>query len=101
MNTLEVRLEQNRKDQQKLKEEENKILQDIEESKKPKWKFGDIAEYDGTHTRYLLTNAFGELAWFSKETGQLNHYTFGRRLNKIELQAEVNKYEKVGSLFGK
>ena len=98
MNTLEVRLEQNRKDQQKLKEEENKILQDIEESKKPKWKFGDIAEYDGTLTRYLLTNAFGELAWFSKETGQ---YTFGRRLNKIELQAEVNKYKKVGSLFEK
>lgn len=98
MNTLEVRLEQNRKDQQKLKEEENKILQDIEESKKPKWKFGDIAEYDGCNTRYLLTNAFGDLAWFSKETGQ---YTFGRRLNKIELQAEVNKYKKVGSLFEK
>ena len=97
MNTLEVRLEQNRKDQQKLKEEENKILQEIEESK-PKWKFGDIAEYDGCNTRYLLTNAFGDLAWFSKETGQ---YTFGGRSNKIELQAEVNKYKKVGSLFEK
>jgi len=97
MNTLEVRLEQNRKDQQKLKEEENKILQEIEESK-PKWEFGDIVKYEGCNTRYLLTNAFGDLAWFSKETGQ---YTFGRRLNKIELQAEVNKYKKVGSLFEK
>ena len=98
MNSLEVRLDQNRKDQQKLKEEENKILQEIEESKKPKWEFGDIVKYEGCNTRYLLTNAFGDLAWFSKETGQ---YTFGRRLNKIELQAEVNKYKKVGSLFEK
>jgi len=100
MNTLEVRLEQNRKDQQKLKEEENKILQEVEESK-PKWefwRFGDIAKYDGCNTRYLLTDASGDLAWFSKETGQ---YTFSRRLNKIELQAEVNKYKKVGSLFEK
>ena len=97
MNSLEVRLEQNRKDQQKLKEEENKILQEIEESK-PKWEFGDIVKYDGCNTRYLLTDAFGDLAWFSKETGQ---YTFSRRLNKIELQAEVNGYKKVGSLFEK
>ena len=101
MNNLEVRLEQNRKDQQKLKEEEDKILQEIEESKKPKWEFGDIAEYQsvnkGIKIRYLLMDKAGNLTWFSKETGQ-HAFSVSR---SIESQARTNEYRKVGNLFGK
>ena len=101
MNDLEVRLEQNRKDQQKLKEEEDKILQEIKESKKPKWEFGDIAEYyrinGETKIRYLLRNGRGNLTWFAKEEGQYSLVSS----QPIEYQAQVNGYRKVGNLFGK
>lgn len=100
MSELEIRLEQNRRDQQKLQEEESKLIEEIEKGKEVEWEFGDIALFNGWHgtkRRYLLYDNTGTLVWFAPESSSWpvngsNHYT---------KQAKIYNYEKEGNLFSK
>lgn len=100
MNDLKIRLEQNRRDQQKLQEEERMLIEEIEKTKEVEWKFGDIALFSGwyeTKRRYLLYDKNGQLMWFTPESG-------GHPINSssnYKEQIKIYNYKKEGNLFSK
>ena len=98
MSDLEIRLEQNRKDQEKLREEETELLKEIEREKEIDWEFGEIAVFDhiskGECFRYLLYNKEGRLIWFD-EKGKV---VFS---GDYKIQAKEFKYKRKGNIFNK
>lgn len=99
MSELEAKLEQNKVNQRRLKEEETRLLEEIEKEKEVKWKFGDIAVFShelADKNRYLLYDKHGNLRWFATE----KKYNCPIDYNiSYVTHAKIFKYRKVGSLF--
>lgn len=96
---LEAQLEQNRKDQKKLKEEEGRLVKEIEDAEYEEWKFGDIVifiSYDKKHyKRYLLYDNTGKLTWFTDKG--FNYAPHKKYYYKVA--AKNCGYKKIGNLF--
>lgn len=98
MTETEIKLEQNRKDQQVLKTEEVQLLKQVikEKTKELKWKFGDVVLY-GRDKRYLLFDETGKLRWFTEDED--NPFVATCDMYEYAFLAKSNKYVYVGNIF--